>query len=86
MKSVNVACPPAPRAEDAPSAEALCSSNFAHLVESVDLEIAPNDETEKETVPQEPNPLEPRIEVETIQEQGGEVNEEPMQTQAAAPA
>jgi hypothetical protein len=46
------------------------------VVEDIDLKIAPNNEIEEEAAPQEPHPIEPHIEVETIQEDG---NIEPIQ-------
>jgi hypothetical protein len=46
-------------------------------VEANDLDVAPNNETEEEAVQEEPTPIEPRIQVETVND-FEEVNEEPV--------
>jgi hypothetical protein len=45
-------------------------------VENIDLEITPNNETEEEAIPPEPHPIEPQIQVETVNDDD-EVYEEP---------
>jgi hypothetical protein len=56
-----------------------------HALENPDLDIAPNEETEEEAVPREPNPVELHTEVENNNQEGEEANEELAPTPTVAP-